>query len=397
MSHEKLVSILNSAKLRSADRIWYGRWVDAYRRFFWRWAARINSHSPRPRDRFLAAAKDRRTEGVAAIADGRGGQFYQQRVLCSSDPTLGDIGDALAEFVRQHPEGAAGACSLIDVAGQIDPNEPQPIQEFRRQLCRLGREYRTEKAYVKWARRFVARYEADTIARLQLLGESEVTEFLTDLAVDRNVTSDTQNQAFNALLKLFEHVARKELRGIDAVRATKPRKLPLVLSREEIDRLLCQFRGRNLLIANLLYGAGLRINDGLRLRVKDIAFDLGQIVVRDTKGEHQRITVLPEVTVGVLRSQIELARELHQRDLARSSHLISGKKSSIDVVFQPPTPAAVPGPLTVLADRPAITGIQQFQEALLRRKTPQGRTAIQSTEVPPEHGPLTNRIDARLG
>jgi len=79
---------------------------------------------------------------------------------------------------------------------------------------------------------------------------------------------------------------------------------------------LSQFRGRNLLIANLLYGAGLRINDCLRLRVKDIAFDLGQIIVRDTKGEHQRITVLPEVTVGALRSQIELARELHQRDLA---------------------------------------------------------------------------------
>jgi integron integrase len=100
------------------------------------------------------------------------------------------------------------------------------------------------------------------------------------------------------------------------MRATKPKKLPLVLSRDEIELLLAQFQGRNLLIANLLYGAGLRINDCLKLRVKDIAFDLGQIVVRDTKGEHQRITVLPEVTVEGLRSQIELARELHQQDLS---------------------------------------------------------------------------------
>jgi len=228
-----LVSILKSAKLQSADRIWFGRWVDEYRRFC---AVGPRESIPISRDRVIGFLRQQKAAGKKAwqrLQMVKGTQFYQERVLCRSDPTLGDIGDALTEFVRQHPEGAAGACSVIDVAGQIDPNEPQPIQEFRRQMRRLGREYSTEKAYVKWARQFVGRYEADTIARLQLLGESEVTEFLTDLAVDRNVTSGTQNQAFNALLKLFEYVARKELRGIDAVRATKPRKLPLVLSREE--------------------------------------------------------------------------------------------------------------------------------------------------------------------
>jgi integrase len=115
---------------------------------------------------------------------------------------------------------------------------------------------------------------------------------------------------------LFSQVARKDLRGIDAVRANKPRKLPLVLSRDEVWRLLDEFQGTCQLIANLLYGAGLRINDCLRLRVKDIAFELGQIVVRDTKGEHQRITILPDVTVAGLRTQIELARRIHDQDLA---------------------------------------------------------------------------------
>jgi len=244
-------------------------------------------------------------------------QFYQSSVLRSESPPLDDIRETLAQFVRRHPVWTRSNCSVIDVAGQIDPNEPEPIQQLRRRLRLLGREYSTEKAYVKWARQFARRFRIETIEQLKSLGEAEVTEFLTELAVDRNVASGTQNQAFNALLKLFEQVAEKELREINAVRANKPKKLPLVLSRDEIDRLLDQFQGRNLLIANLLYGAGLRINDCLRLRVKDIAFDLGQIVVRDTKGEHQRITVLPEVTVEGLRSQIEGARELHQRDLSQ--------------------------------------------------------------------------------
>jgi len=100
------------------------------------------------------------------------------------------------------------------------------------------------------------------------------------------------------------------------VRASKPRKLPLVMSRDEVWPLLDEFQGTCLLIANLLYGAGLRINDCLRLRVKDIAFELSQIVVRDTKGEHQRITILPEETVAGLRAQIELVRRIHQQDLS---------------------------------------------------------------------------------
>ena len=315
MSYKKLTSMLKSVQLRANDRIWFGRWVDEYRRF-----CRVGPHDAIPisQDWVIGFLRNEKAKGRQAwqrLQMVKAIELYQTAVLGTKSPPLADIRETLAQFVRQHPVSTPKKESMIDVAGVIDPNEPEPIQELRRQLRLLGREYSTEKAYVKWARQFVRRYQIESVERLKSLGEAEVTEFLTDLAVDRNVASSTQNQAFNALLKLFERVAQKELRGIDAVRASKPKKLPLVLSRDEIDRLLDQFQGRNLLIANLLYGAGLRINDCLRLRVKDIAFDLGQIVVRDTKGQHQRITVLPEVTVEGLRSQIEWARELHQRDL----------------------------------------------------------------------------------
>ena len=125
-----------------------------------------------------------------------------------------------------------------------------------------------------------------------------------------------QNQAFNALLFLFQRVLKRGLRFIDAVRAKGPERLPVVLSRDEVDRLLDEFAGRDVLMAQLLYGAGLRLMDCLRLRVKDIAFDLGQIVVRDVKGAKDRITVLPDMTVQALRTQTESARQVHKRDLA---------------------------------------------------------------------------------
>lgn len=316
MSYQKLASRLKAAKLRPNDRIWFARWVDGYRRFC---RVGLNDSIPVSRESVIAFLQQQKAGGREAwqrLQMVKAIQFYQGAVLQSNSPPLDDICEKLNGISRRHPVAVSNQPSVIDVAGKIDPNEPESIQQFRRRLRLVGREYGTEKAYVKWVRQFVKRYNGESIEQLKRLGEVEVTQFLTDLAVDRNVAAGTQNQAFNALVKLFEHVAEKELHEINAVRATKPKKLPLVLSRDEIERLLAQFRGRDRLIANLLYGAGLRINDCLRLRVKDIAFDLGQIVVRDTKGEHQRITVLPEAAIEDLRSQIDLARETHQRDVS---------------------------------------------------------------------------------
>ncbi len=166
-----------------------------------------------------------------------------------------------------------------------------------------------------WTKQFLKQFGINDLAGCQALGEGEVTRFLTDLAVKRNVSASTQNQAFNALLFLFRNVLRRELEFIQAVRAAESKRLPVVLSRDEVHRLLAELSGLDLLIGRLLYGTGMRLNEALGLRVKDVAFDDHHIVVRNAKGDKDRITVLPDMLVSDLRRQIESARAIHQRDL----------------------------------------------------------------------------------
>lgn len=170
-----------------------------------------NDSIPISRDRVIGFPRKEKAKGRQAwqhLQMVKAVELYQTAVLGTKSPRLYDIRETLAQFVRQSPVSTSKKEIAIDVAGLIDPNEPEPIQEFRRQLRLLGREYSTEKAYVKWARQFVKRYQIESVERLKSLGEAEVTEFLTDLAMDRNVASGTQNQAFNALLKLSERVGQ---------------------------------------------------------------------------------------------------------------------------------------------------------------------------------------------
>lgn len=173
----------------------------------------------------------------------------------------------------------------------------------------------TEKAYVAWIRRFIAfsgnRHPA-------LLGAEAVGAFLTHLATVRRVAPNTQNQALNALLFLYKKVLGIELPWLDeVVRAKKPTRLPVVLSADEVRLLLDQLDGVTWLIASLLYGAGLRLLECLRLRVHDVDFEMRQIVVRAGKGNRDRVTVLPNAVIGALRAHLELRRSEHQRRLAR--------------------------------------------------------------------------------
>ncbi|MBX3420464.1 MAG: integron integrase [Pirellulaceae bacterium] len=197
--------------------------------------------------------------------------------------------------------------------GLLDPSEPEIIQQFRREIRMRHYSIGTESAYVGWAMRFLRVYG---VSQIQALGEPQIKEYLSSLAVDRNVSASTQNQAFSALLFLFRVVLKRELGFLDAVRAKNSDRLPVVLSRGEVQRLMEQLGGRDLLMAQLLYGAGLRLMECLRLRVKDIEFDTGQILVREGKGRKDRVTVLPAHAVDALRLQVDVSRELHQRDLA---------------------------------------------------------------------------------
>jgi site-specific recombinase XerD len=177
--------------------------------------------------------------------------------------------------------------------------EPRLLDRVRAAIRTRHYSIRTEQAYVGWIRRFILfhnkRHPAD-------MGKSEIEAFLTHLAVDRNVASSTQNQAFSALLFLYREVLEREMPWLDDVtRAKKPAGLPVVLTDTEIGRLLCELSGTKHLMASLLYGAGLRLLECLRLRVHDIEFDMQQIMVRNGKGGKDRVTVLPGPLVEPLK------------------------------------------------------------------------------------------------
>jgi integron integrase len=174
---------------------------------------------------------------------------------------------------------------------------------------------RTEQAYVHWIRRFIlhhgGRHPAD-------LGEAEVARFLSDLAVVRRVSASTQNQALSAILFLYQEVLDRRLEWLQGVaRAKRPIRLPIVLTRAEVDAILSRLRGSTWLMASLLYGAGLRLMECCRLRVKDVDLARGELTVRDGKGAKDRVTLLPASLKQPLREHLDRVYRLHQEDLAR--------------------------------------------------------------------------------
>lgn len=196
------------------------------------------------------------------------------------------------------------------------PSHPKPpkLLDRVRHACRV-RHYsiRTEDAYTAWAERFI-RFHG--IRHPDTMGEPEVNKFLTHLAVDRHVSASTQNQALAALLFLYDAVLARPLDELKVVRANRPRRLPVVLSREEVRRVLAELDGSHRLIGLLLYGTGMRLLECLRLRAKDVDFTLNQIVVREGKGDKDRRTVFPGVLKAELRDHLEVVRGQHDRDLA---------------------------------------------------------------------------------
>jgi integron integrase len=192
---------------------------------------------------------------------------------------------------------------------------PPKLLDQARDAARLRHlSLRTEKAYLGWIRRYV-RFHGTRHPRE--LGAEQVREFLSHLAIEGNVAASTQNQALSALLFLYRTVLDLPLPDLDGVeRARKPARLPVVLSREEVRAVLAELHGMHALIANLLYGAGLRLLEALRLRVKDVDFDLHTLLVREGKGSKDRITLLPDALIPDLRAQLERVRATHERDLA---------------------------------------------------------------------------------
>ena len=191
---------------------------------------------------------------------------------------------------------------------------PKLLDRVRRAIQIRHYSVRTEHAYVHWVRRFVLFHGKRHPAGL---GAPEVSEFLSHLATHGRVAASTQNQARNALLFLYREVLLQPLPELEeVVRAKPPHRLPVVLTPGEVTALLAALSGPPRLVAGLLYGSGLRLLEGLRVRVKDLDFERGEILVRDGKGRRDRVTMLPRRLTGPLRQQLEIARALHRADLA---------------------------------------------------------------------------------
>lgn len=318
MSLLQLKRAVGAGTFRSNDKVWFPRWVEKYAAF----------HKQRP-DRRLTIGRQQvvdflislKTSGAAAwrrLQAARALDFYSKAVLKSESP-LTDVVEKLTELAL-----ADRVSSQVEDgdSGVLDASEPEVIQELRRRLRVRHYAINTEKAYVGWVVRFLETNSvnfassSEATAKIAELSDVQVTQFLTDLAVEGNVAASTQNQALSALLLFFEHVLGRQLAFVDAVRGRQRDQLPVVLSRDEVTVLLGKLGGRNLLMGQLLYGAGLRHSECLRLRVKDVLATESTLVIRDAKGEKDRVSVLPQAARDALLGQIESTRLIHSSDLA---------------------------------------------------------------------------------
>jgi len=180
---------------------------------------------------------------------------------------------------------------------------------------------RTEQSYTSWIKRFILYHNKKHPAEM---GAKEVGEFLNHLAINKNVSSATQNQALQAILYLYKNILKKDIEFITEVtRAKRLRHLPVVFSKSETIKIFEKLEGVPKLVISLLYGAGLRLSEALRLRVKDLDFDYKQITIRDGKGEKDRHSVLPLSIVNDLKKHLNEVYKLHKKDI------ISGKGETI--------------------------------------------------------------------
>jgi integron integrase len=213
--------------------------------------------------------------------------------------------------VTQARHGPLRAHAVVQVA---PAPKPKLLDQVHDAIRTRHMSLRTEEAYVHWIRRYIVFHRKRHPAEM---GPEEITQFLTALAVERQVSASTQNQALAALLFLYREVLGRDPGWLDGiVRAKRPQRLPVVLTRQEVSALLGALSGVNWMMATLLYGAGLRLRECLRLRVKDIDFSRSEIVAREGKGNKDRVTMLPASLQEPLAAHLERVRRLHERDLA---------------------------------------------------------------------------------
>jgi integron integrase len=205
----------------------------------------------------------------------------------------------------------SGVGFLQPVCAEIQ-SKPRLFDEIRAVARMRHLSIRTEQAYVQWIRRFILFHEK---RHPREMGETEIRAFISHLAVERSITASTQTVALSALLFLYRDVLKQDLPYVSNIeRAQKPKRLPVVFTRDEMNRILNSLTGTHWLIAGLLYGSGLRLMECLRLRVKDLDFEYEQLTVRDGKGEKDRVTMMPRKLHRPLIRHLQRVRLLHDED-----------------------------------------------------------------------------------
>jgi integron integrase len=192
--------------------------------------------------------------------------------------------------------------------------QPKLLDRLREALRSRHYSRRTVQTYCMWVKRFIYFHN---VRHPDEMGESEINAFLTHLAVKERVAASTQNQALSALLFLYRHVLGREIGDLgEVIRARKPKRMPVVMTREEVKAVLSNLTGDKWLMASLMYGTGVRLMECLRLRVQDVDFSRTEVLVRDGKGAKDRITMLPESLRTPLQDHLKRVKAMHERDLA---------------------------------------------------------------------------------
>lgn len=218
---------------------------------------------------------------------------------------------------RPGAPGIGRSPGMPGTPGSAVTGKPRLLDRVRAEIRARHYSRQTEKAYVAWVRRFVVFHGK---RHPDGMGAPEISAFLTQLATEHKVSASTQNQALAALLFLYREVLQREVPWIsDVVRAKLPRRLPVVLTRDEVREVIAQCHGNARLMSLLLYGSGLRLMECCRLRVKDLDFGARQVVVRQGKGESDRVTLLPMAAGEALIAHLRSVRQMHERDVQRGA------------------------------------------------------------------------------
>lgn len=315
MSIELFLQRLSNESLGKSDKQWFPKWICRYGSH----VGVKDGQLPVNEDLVIGFSRSllanrmpawQRLQAVRAV------QAYDRILTGKTQAFFFDVIRKLGQIAAREKDAGVPENSPPDpteLIGIIDPNEPNIIQQTRIEIRLQNKKIRTEKAYIKCIKQFLRFCGTNDPSEL---GEPEIRQYLTFKAVDRDVAPNTQNQHKSALLFLFQKVLGRELEFLDYVPASKAKQLPVVLSREEIRRIKPEFVGLRRLMFLLMYGSGLRHTECLRLRIKDICFDAGHIVIRTPKGDQDRVTVLPDISRESLAEQIERVRRQHEFDLA---------------------------------------------------------------------------------